>query len=211
MRKTALLDSSSLQRAMEALAKRDPVIARAYARCGPPPPRRQPTGFSGLLRIVVAQQVSAAAAAAILARLDARLVEPRPEAFLALDDEALQAIGFSRAKIRYGRGLAHALLDRQIDLDAVAQMADEDAIAHLIRAPGIGRWTAECYLLFALGRPDVWPAGDLAVREAAGRLLGLPVRPAIGEMAAIAEPWRPWRSAAARFLWHYYRHPGAAI
>lgn len=199
---------TSLRPALEALAARDADIARCYLACGLPPVRRHKTGFAGLLRIIMAQQVSTAAAAAIIGRLDAAVKPLTPTGFLALDEAALKAIGLSRQKMRYGYALAEDILARRIDLRALAAMADEEAIAHLTQAKGIGRWTAEIYLLFALGRPDVWPAGDLAVQAAAQRLKNLKERPQGAAMAALGAPWRPYRSAAARFLWHLYRHPG---
>ncbi|MFQ5773960.1 MAG: DNA-3-methyladenine glycosylase family protein [Kiloniellaceae bacterium] len=198
----------TLRPALEALAARDPDIARHYAACGLPPVRRRPPGFAGLLHIIVAQQVSAHAAGAIIGRLDAAARPLTPRRFLALDDAALKAIGLSRQKMRYGQTLAEDVLAGRLELKAVGRMVDEDAVAHLVRAKGIGRWTAEIYLLFALGRPDVWPADDLAVQAAAQRLKRLPERPARARMLELAEPWRPYRSAAARFLWHIYRHPG---
>ena len=198
----------SLQPALEALAARDPDIARHFAVCGLPPVRRQKTGFGGLLRIIMAQQVSAASAAALNARL-AEAVRPlTPKTFLALDDAALREIGLSRAKMRYGRALAEDLLSRRIDLRKLARLDDEAAIEHLMQAKGVGRWTAEIYLLFSLRRADIWPADDLAVQSAAQRLKGLKDRPRGEVMRDLAEPWRPHRSAAARFLWHLYRHPG---
>ena len=125
-----------------------------------------------------------------------------PEAFLALDEKTLKAIGFSRMKATYGRGLAETLLDGGLDLDAVARMDDEAAIAELVRVKGIGRWSAEMYLLFALRRPDLWPVGDLAVVKGVQRLKGLSERPPPDAMTAYGEAWRPWRSVAARMLWH---------
>ncbi len=198
----------SLRPAMEALAGRDRDMARHYRLCGLPPLRRRAPDFSGLMHIIVAQQVSAQAAAAIVTRLDAAARPLSPKRFLGLDDAALKAIGFSRQKMGYGRALAEDLLSGRIDLKAVAVMADEAAIAHLIRAKGVGRWSAEIYLLFALGRPDIWPADDLAVQAATARLKGLSTRPTRAEMIEIGAAWRPYRSAAARFLWHFYHHPG---
>lgn len=198
----------SLMPALEALAACDRDIARCYDACGLPPVRRHKPGFAGLLHIIMAQQVSAQSARAIIGRLDETVRPLTPEGFLALDDRALKAIGLSRQKMRYGRALAEDVRTRRIDLRAVARMDDEESIAHLVQATGIGRWTAEIYLLFALRRPDVWPADDLAVQTAAQRLKGLEARPSGDEMRALAEPWRPYRSAAARFLWHIYRHPG---
>jgi DNA-3-methyladenine glycosylase II len=208
MPETAVPDET-LRPALEALAARDSDIARFYAACGLPPVRRHARGFAGLLRIMCAQQVSAASARALIGRLDDAARPLTPDTFLALDDAALRAIGFSRSKVRYGRALAEDVRAGRIDLEAIARTADQDvAIAGLTQATGIGRWTAEIYLLFALGRPDVWPAGDLAVRVAVQRLKDLPARPTLDEMIGLAESWRPYRSAAARFLWHIYRHPG---
>lgn len=193
---------------MEALAERDRDIAAAYEVCGLPPVRRHAPDFGGLMRIMAAQQVSSQAAGAIIGRLDAELPLVTPEAFLALDEEAHKRIGLSRPKQRYGRALAEDLLSGRIDLAAIAEADDETAAEALMRAKGIGRWTADVYLLFALQRPDVWPAGDLAVQVAAQKLKGLPERPVGDAMMALGDDWRPFRSAAARFLWHLYRHPG---
>lgn len=198
----------SLRPALEALAERDPDIAGAYVRCGLPPVRSSPEGFPGLLHVIVCQQVSAAAGRAILGRLEAAVRPLTPRRLLKLDDEALRRVGLSRAKMRYCRGLAEDLASGRLDLAAVHALDDDDAIERITRVRGLGRWSAECYLLFALKRPDVWPAGDLAVRTAMQRLKGLADRPTTREMDRLAEPWRPHRSAAARFLWHYYRHPG---
>ncbi len=198
----------TLRPALEALAARDPDIARHYAHCGLPPERRRPLGFAGLAQIVAAQQVSAASANAIIGRLEAALRPVTPEGFLELDEGALKAIGLSRPKMRYCRALAEDILAGRIDLEGLAGLDDQAAIEHLMQAKGIGVWSAEIYLLFALRRPDVWPADDLAVRIAAQRLKGLAARPGRTEMVALAAPWRPHRSAAARFLWHLYRHPG---
>ena len=198
----------TLRPALEALAARDADIARHYAHCGLPPERGQPAGFAGLARIIAAQQVSAASAGAIIGRLESALRPCTPEGFLELDEGALRAIGLSRPKMRYCRALAEDLLAGRIDLDGLVALDDDTAIAQLMQAKGIGLWSAEVYLLFALRRPDVWPAGDLAVRIAVQRVKGLEARPGRAEMVELAEPWRPYRSAAARFMWHAYRHPG---
>ncbi len=204
----AVSGDESLRPALEALAERDSDIAVAYEACGLPPMRRHEPGFAGLIRIMAAQQVSAQAAGAIISRLDRELRPVTAEGFLALDDETQKKIGLSRPKQRYGRALAEDILSGRIDLTGIADLEDETAIEALIQAKGIGRWTAEVYLLFALQRPDVWPAGDLAVQVAAQKLKGLPERPVGETMIALADAWRPYRSAAARFLWHLYRHPG---
>lgn len=201
----------TLRPALEALAEVDCDMARAYRVCGLPPVRRQASGFAGLVRIIMAQQVSTASARAIIARLEAAVRPLAPEGFLALDDPALRVIGLSRQKIVYGRALAEDLRAGRLDLDALATLDDEAAMDRLVRLKGVGRWTAEIYLLFALERPDVWPADDLAVQVAAQRLKGLDERPKRPRMVALAEPWRPHRSAAARLLWHLYRHPGVPL
>ncbi len=198
----------TLRPALEALAARDADIARHYAHCGLPPERGQPAGFAGLVRIIAAQQVSAASANAIIGRLEAALSPVTAGGFLELDEGALRAIGLSRPKMRNCRALAEDILAGRIDLDGLVGLDDQAAIEHLIQAKGIGVWSAEVYLLFALRRPDVWPADDLAVQVAVQRVKGLEARPGRAEMMALAAPWRPHRSAAARFLWHLYRHPG---
>lgn len=198
-----------LRPALEALARRDRDIARAYAACGLPARRRHEADFAGLLRIVVAQQVSAHAARAILGRLDAACRPLAPAAFLALGDDDLRAVGLSRQKMRYGRLIAEAAAEGRLDFGRLAAADDAAAMAELQAIKGIGRWTAEIFLLFALERPDVFPAQDLALQVAGQRLKGLAARPGARELRALAEAWRPARSAAARFLWHVYRHPGA--
>lgn len=199
-----------LQPALEALAARDADFARAYADCGLPPVRRNPQGFRGLAGIIVSQQVSIASARAILARLEARLPDWSPAAFLALGEADHRAIGLSRAKSRYALALAEALVSRRLSLGRLRKLEDEAAIDYLTQLPGFGRWSAEIYLLFSLGRADVMPAADLALQVAAQRLKGLPERPSAKALYAMSEAWRPHRSAAARFLWHYYRHGGIA-
>ena len=199
---------TTLRPALKALAKRDQAFAQAFEVCGLPPQRGHEASYAGLLHIITAQQVSAASARAIIGRLNAACPKLSPRTFLRLDDEDLKAIGFSRQKMRYGRALAEDCLNGRIDLKGLEGMADEAAIAHLVQAKGIGRWTAEIYLLFALKRPDIWPIDDLAIVAACGRLKGHDGKPDRATMLAIGEAWRPHRSAAARFLWHYYHHPG---
>jgi len=201
----------SLRPALEALARKDRDLARAYRACGLPPVRRQEPGFAGLIRIIMAQQVSAASAQAIVARLNDAVRPLSAAAFLALDDSALRAIGLSRQKIVYGRTLAEEVLSGRLDLEAVSALDDQAAMDRLAGVKGIGAWTAEIYLLFALGRADIWPAGDLAVQVAIQRLKGLNARPERARMVELAAPWRPYRSAAARLLWHLYRHPGVPL
>lgn len=207
-----LLDTDDdLARAMTALAGSDPDMARAIDAAGPPPLRRRPAGFPTLLQIIMGQQLSIASARAIWGRLAAAVDPMGPEGILALDDDAARAIGLSRQKTVYARELAAAIADGRLDLEALASLDDQAAIEAMIQVKGVGRWTAEIYLIFCLRRADVWPVDDLAVATAAQRLKRLPTRPGRAEMRAIAEPWRPWRSAAALFMWHFYRAvpPGA--
>lgn len=201
----------SLGPAMEALAAADPDIAEAYGRCGLPPERGSAPGFAGLIRMIAGQQVSVQSARAIVGRLEARVDPLTPERFLEASEADLKAVGLSRPKMRYGRILAEEIVGGRLDIDGLAGMDDAEAIAALTRVKGIGQWTAEIYLLFALGRPDVWPVGDLALCIAAQHLKKLEERPDAKAMTALGEAWRPHRSTAARFLWHLYRHPGVAL
>jgi DNA-3-methyladenine glycosylase II len=195
-----------LKRALDHLTQADRDLARVIDEIGPPPPRGEPPGFAALLGIIVSQQVSNGAAQAIWARLEAALDgEPTPKRLWALDEEVLRAAGLSRQKVIYARGLADEILSGRLDLAAVARLPDDDVIAALTQVKGIGRWSAEIYLLFALNRPDVMPANDLALVLSAQRLKRLRVRPSPERLLRLAEPWRPWRSVAARLLWHYYR------
>jgi DNA-3-methyladenine glycosylase II len=200
-----------LRPAMEALAAADPDIAAAYADCGLPPVRGSAPGFAGLIRMIAGQQVSVKAAAAIVARLEARVDPLTAGEFLKASEADLRAVGFSRPKMRYGRFLAEEIVSGRLDIDGLEALDDTAAVAALTRVKGIGRWTAEIYLLFALRRPDVLPAGDLALCVAAQHLKKLEARPDPRALAVLADAWRPHRSAAARFLWHLYRHPGVAL
>lgn len=186
------------------MAARDPDLAGIVARVGPPPLWDRPPGFATLVHIVLEQQVSLASARAAFERL-VRATDPlTPQRFLRLTDAQLLAIGFSRQKARYGRAIATALVEGSLDLDALGGMGDEAAQQALETIPGIGRWTSTIYLLMVLGRPDVWPAGDMALASAVAEAKGLAVRPAADELALLGEVWRPWRSVAARLFWHDY-------
>jgi DNA-3-methyladenine glycosylase II len=199
-----LLDEAVVGLASRELAGRDATLAAALERNGPPPLWTRPPGFPTLLQIVLEQQVSLASARAAYDRLLLAADPLTPATFLGLDDATLIAIGFSRQKARYGRALARALEAGSLDLDAVAELADDEAMTELTALPGIGPWTASIYLLMALRRPDLWPAGDVALQSAAAEVLALPARPTPEELTILAEPWRPWRSVAARMLWHDY-------
>ena len=199
------LDGPTLAGAIDRLAGVDADIAAALERIGYPIPRLREPGFATLLRIMVAQQVSTRAAAAIWGRLEqACMPLVSAERFLALDDAALRAVGLSRRKIEYGRGLALAVAGKTLDLESLTDRAEEAAIATISALRGFGRWSAEIYLLFALGRTDSFPGDDLAVQIGMQRLKGLPARPDRRRMDALAEPWRPYRGCGALFLWHYY-------
>ena len=181
------------------LTARDPALARAHGETGPWPDRLREGGFPALVQAIVAQQVSVASATAIGARVEAAGFHD-PDTVLAATDDELRAVGLSRPKARYVRALAGA----GIDFDALAYQPSDAVVATLVAVPGIGRWTAEIYALFSLGRADVFPAGDLALQEAARMLYGLDARPSEGALRAMAEAWRPWRGVAARGLWAWY-------
>ena len=198
------LTVASLATSVDELAARDPDLAGIVARFGPPPMWDRVPGFATLLRIVLEQQVSLASAAAAFDRLRATVNPLIPAGFLLLTDADLLAIGFSRQKARYRRALAEAIETGALDLDALAASDDETVHQSLQTIPGIGPWTSTIYLLMVLGRPDVWPVGDIALAAAVAEVKGLDVRPDPEEMARLGEAWRPWRSAAARLFWHDY-------
>lgn len=182
------------------LSVREPRFAEALALCGPLPLRRTADGFGAHLSAIVGQQVSTASAAAIWRRLEeAGLTEE--DAVAMAEPEALRAAGLSRPKITYAQGLARA----GIDFAGLRSQPDIEVIATLTAVKGIGVWTAEIYAMFALGRADVFAAGDLALQEAARVLFELPERPSPAHLRAMAEDWSPWRAVAARLLWAYYR------
>ncbi|KFI32209.1 3-methyladenine DNA glycosylase [Haematobacter massiliensis] len=184
----------------EWLALREPRFARALELTGPLPLRRRADGFLPLLDAIVSQQVSVAAGDAIMARLAAAgLVTPA--AILLAEDDALRGAGLSRQKARYARALAEAA----IDFDLLRDAPLEEVVATLVAVPGIGRWTAEIYAMFALGRADVFAPGDLALQEAARLLFEMEGRPSEKELRRMSEDWSPWRGVAARLLWAYYR------
>jgi DNA-3-methyladenine glycosylase II len=205
------ISSTDLKASMDWLAQVEPQFGKAIALAGYPEARVREPGYATLLRTIVGQQVSVAAAASVWNKLEALLgPECPPDILIAQDYDALRACGMSRQKQGYARSLAELILTGALALDALPN-DDEAAIAYLTQVKGIGRWSAEIYLLFAEGRPDIWPAGDLAIQESVGRLLGLPVRPSEKEIRVIAENWRPHRGAAAIFTWHIYNAGFEAI
>jgi DNA-3-methyladenine glycosylase II len=200
-----VLDDQNLKKAMRHLARVDADFARILKEVGHPERREMPTGFGGLMRSIVGQQVSVHAARSIWLRLEAAVPSMEPADFLALTDEQLRAVGLSGAKTRYGRSLAADIVAGRIDFDALHTLDDAAAVAMLTQAKGIGPWTAEIYLMFAHGRPDIMPGLDLGLVVAAQHLKRLRTRPDAKRLLKIAETWRPWRSAAALLLWHYRR------
>jgi len=194
----------SIRTAVEALAARDPALAGVVERFGIPEPRNSERGAQTLLRTIVGQQVSVAAARSMWAKLEAAFGSPPALAkLLEATDENLRAAGMSRQKAGYIRSLAQLVISGELDLEALPD-DDEEAIALLTKIKGIGRWSAEIYLLFAEGRSDVFPAGDLAVLIELGRLMGLPEKPSEKQLRELAEQWRPYRGAAAVLAWHSY-------
>jgi len=194
----------SIRSAVEALASREPAFARVVEQHGVPEPRNSKRGAETLLRTIVGQQVSVAAARSMWAKLEAAFGSPPDlNLLLAASDDDLRAAGMSRQKAGYIRSLAELVLSGELDLDDLPE-DDEDAIALLTKIKGIGRWSAEIYLLFAEGRADVFPAGDLAVMIELGRLMGLDARPSEKQLREMAEAWRPHRGAAAVLAWHSY-------
>lgn len=201
------LSADALKLGLDAIAAKEPAIARALDAAGYPEPRLRPSGYATLLRTIVGQQVSVSAAASVWKRLEDLLGEGiAPETLLAAEFDALRGCGLSRQKQGYARSLCELVVAGALDFDNLPR-DDEEAIAQLVRIKGIGRWSAEIYLLFAEGRADIWPAGDLAVQAGLHRILGLAERPSEKETRALAEDWRPYRGALAIFTWHCYNNP----
>ena len=195
---------NSIRNHVEELASREPAFARVVEQHGVPEPRNSERGAHTLLRTIVGQQVSVAAARSMWSKLEAAFgAPPDLQLLLAASDEDLRAAGMSRQKSGYIRSLSELVISGELDLDKLPE-DDEEAIAQLTKIKGIGRWSAEIYLLFAEGRADVFPAGDLAVMVELGRLMGLPEKPTEKQLREIAEGWRPYRGAAAVLAWHSY-------
>jgi DNA-3-methyladenine glycosylase II len=187
-----------------ALMALEPRFAPVRERVGQPPLRRMPPDLQGLLGLIFHQQVSLASGRAIEARFRDRFGSPEPQRLAAATEAELAACGLSRPKIRTVKAIAAAISGGSLDLSALETLGDAEVRVALQRVHGVGPWTAELWLLSALGRPDAWPAGDLALQAAVADVLGLVSRPAAREMAALAEAWRPWRAVAARLLWSHY-------
>lgn len=199
------LSAEQLKFCLDAVAAIEPAMAAAIERAGYPPPRIRDRGYGTLLRTIVGQQVSVAAAQSIWKKLEGGLGNlDDPATLAAVSIEDMRPFGLSRQKASYAHSLAEAVASGALDLDHLPA-DDEEAIAALSSIKGIGRWSAEIYLLFAEGRADIWPAGDLAVQIEVGRILGLDARPTEKATRLLAEPWRPHRGAAAIMAWHHYK------
>jgi len=204
---TVVTNEDKQQRAIDELFRAEPVFTKVVQLHGPPPLWQRPEGFATLIRIILEQQVSLASAKAAYDRLLAACSELTPMRFLKFTDQELKTIGFSRQKTRYGRHLALAITEKDeggLDLAGLRRLDDEQVREQLTKVKGIGVWTANIYLLMAMQRPDVWPRGDIALAAAYQQLAGLDARPGNDEMELISSRWQPWRSVAARLLWHYY-------
>jgi DNA-3-methyladenine glycosylase II len=190
--------------AVRELEQADPALAASVERFGPPPLWAREPSFATLVHLILEQQVSLASAQAAFDRLGAALAgDVAPNGFLELSDAELRAIGFSRQKAGYARGLATALLDG-FDLEGLGTLPDDDVRSNLMGLRGIGRWTADIYLIMCLRRPDVWPHGDQALATAGRELLELQAQPTFEALEFRARSWRPHRATAARILWHHY-------
>lgn len=196
----------ALDAALVLLLARDPeAVGHMLEVAGRPPLRRREPGFAGLAAIIVSQQLSTASAGAITARLHAALDPLTAEALLGCDEALLRRVGLSTAKVNALRAVARAVTDGALPLASLGGRPAGDAHRALVAVKGVGPWTADSFLLFCLGHPDAWPAGDLALQEAARLALKLDARPSTAELDALGERWRPHRGIAARLLWAYYR------
>ena len=200
----SVLNDENFARAIKYLSEKDEDLGEIVKDLGIPPMWNRKPGFPTLMHIILEQQVSLASARAAYNRLLSSVKPLNPENFLKLNDSELLVIGYSRQKTLYSRILAGSILDGSIDLNKIEKMNDSDARSELMKLKGIGRWTADIYLLMALGRPDVMPAGDLALEVALQHVKGLKSRPSREKLQKISNAWRPWRAVAARILWHFY-------
>ena len=198
------LDHITLLEGVKWLSEKDPDLGKVISEYGPPPLWDREPGFPSLLKIILEQQVSLASAQSTYDKLVAKLGTLTPESFLTLDDAELKKAGFSRQKTRYGRVLVHSILDGSLDLHRLESLSNSEVEERLTALTGIGKWTSGIYLLMILCRPDVWPRGDLALNKAMMEVKSLETVPNNDLAEKIAENWRPWRSVAARILWHHY-------
>ncbi len=198
------LDERQIKRACVKLSREHPELAFVYNTYGAPPLWDRPAGFGTLLNIILEQQVSLASAKACFDKLAAHISEVSPAALLSLNDADLRTIGFSRQKAAYARHLSEAVVEKRIDIDGLHKLSDGEVKAKLVKLKGVGEWTSDVYLLMALLRPDVMPRGDIALHAAYQKLTKADKRPGSDEFVLMAEKWKPFRSVAARLLWHFY-------
>ena len=201
------MDEVTIQKGMEALSLIDEDITHAFSELGCPPPRSRPPGFETFISTIVSQQLSTKVAAVIMARVTELLKEVTPQRLLNIEEQALRDAGLSWRKIEYAKGLANAVVDGSFNIDALDDLSDEDAINEIIKMKGFGRWSAEIYLMFSLDREDIFPADDLGILVALGRLKGLPNKPTPKQARTLVAHWAPLRSIGTLFLWQYYHHP----
>ena len=198
------MDERRIKQACVKLSREHPEMAIVYNTYGPPPLWNRPPGFATLLQIILEQQVSLASAKACFDKLSAYVGEISPSSLLTLSDGELKTVGFSRQKTTYARHLSEAVVEKRVDLDGLHRLSDIEVKAELIKLKGVGEWTSDIYLLMALLRPDVMPKGDIALHAAYQKLTKAEARPASDEFVAMALKWKPFRSVAARLLWHFY-------
>jgi DNA-3-methyladenine glycosylase II len=198
------LTAKTYHRGLSELTRRDSDLAEAVSRWGNPPFWTHTAGFAGIVFAILSQQVSLESARATFTKLENAIGSIHPEKLLSLDDNTLRAAGFSRQKTSYIRGVSHEIMAGELDLEELESMDNDQARRRLMQVKGIGAWTADTYLLFALRRSDAWPSGDLALAKAIQELRGLITIPSFEEVDRIADHWRPWRAVAARILWYHY-------
>ncbi|MBL6812692.1 MAG: DNA-3-methyladenine glycosylase 2 family protein [Luminiphilus sp.] len=199
------LTDAAIRKALDALAQDHREVARAVAQVGYPPSRRREHSFESLARIVMGQQLSVKAAATIAQRVDETVGGALgPETLLATAPDQLRAAGLSRQKISYLQSLAEAVISGDLPIETLPELADEEVEAAITAVRGFGRWSAHMYMMFALGRPDIWPSGDLAVRVGFGRIMGWKDRPDEKRVIDEGGPFSPYRSALALLCWQFY-------
>jgi len=202
--RSEILTAKSLATAAVLLAGRDKQLARILEQHGPPPLWKRPQGFPTLVKIILEQQVSLASAASLYGRLSTAIEPFLPGRFIESGEMHFRSLGVTRQKAAYLVRLAEQIEKKQLSLTTLTRMSDEDAKVALMKVKGIGSWTADIYLLMAMRRADIWPAGDLALATSAMELKRLKERPNQEQLTAIAERWRPYRAVAARMLWQHY-------
>ncbi len=200
------MNQSSINRALNQIAKNDAELALALKTYGYPKPRTAPAGFKTLVNTIISQQLSAKAADSIMQKVSACLDEMTPECISRKRSSSLRKAGLSERKVSYIKGLAKAIQCGEFDPQKLHKMSDQDAIQSITHLHGFGEWSAEIYLMFSLGRKDIFPANDLALQVALGKLRGLNKKPTPKVARDLVAQWAPWRSAGSLFLWHYYHH-----